>query len=551
MRKRVSKNGFSVHAIAGCHTVLLGFNITDPKAKAGLLGFAIKRYDAAEDESVWLHGRKTFSEEYGGTKSGMSISTRKAPVQGFLWGDYDAVMPGQQYTYHVYPVYGTPDEMSYEQPISVDITTESESDHEHAIYFNRGIAGSQGYANKFFNLPIDEIGEPAFKWLSRGLFEGMIDFINQAKDGRYSIRATVYEFNYLPVLKAFRAALDRGVDVKIIFDNKKSSSGPGKENLKAIKLSDLEKVCLPRTANTSYISHNKVIILLKDDEPIEVWTGSTNITEGGIFGHANVGHIVRDKTIAKRYMDFWDLLEGDPEAKQLRPNNEAISPEPEPEPTGHYVAPIFSPRTNLDALDLYSEKMEDAKQAVFLTAAFGLNDQFKSILEEDKKYLRYILLDKPGKGLDLINRDHDNRIAVGSVMNDNNAQAWLNEKWKAEKLTGLNEHVQYVHTKFMLVDPLTENPLVITGSANFSVNSTKNNDENMLVIRGNKRVADIYMCEFMRIFNHYYSRSYHNLEQIDKKTGEPKSLHLSPNDSWLQPYFKENHPRYKERLLFA
>ena len=40
----------------------------------------------------------------------------------------------------------------------------------------------------------------------------------------------------------------------------------------------------------------------------------------------------------------------------------------------------------------------------------------------------------------------------------------------------------YVHTKFMLIDPLSEDPVVITGSANFSKNSLVNNDENMLLI---------------------------------------------------------------------
>jgi phosphatidylserine/phosphatidylglycerophosphate/cardiolipin synthase-like enzyme len=45
----------------------------------------------------------------------------------------------------------------------------------------------------------------------------------------------------------------------------------------------------------------------------------------------------------------------------------------------------------------------------------------------------------------------------------------------------------------MLVDPLCDDPLIITGSANFSDASTTKNDENMLVIRGDTRVADIYL----------------------------------------------------------
>jgi phosphatidylserine/phosphatidylglycerophosphate/cardiolipin synthase-like enzyme len=66
--------------------------------------------------------------------------------------------------------------------------------------------------------------------------------------------------------------------------------------------------------------------------------------------------------------------------------------------------------------------------------------------------------------------------------------------------------VSYIQSKFLLRDPLGLDPIVVTGSANFSPAST-NADENMIVIRGDRRVADIYFTEFNRIFNHYYFRS--------------------------------------------
>ena len=79
------------------------------------------------------------------------------------------------------------------------------------------------------------------------------------------------------------------------------------------------------------------------------------------------------------------------------------------------------------------------------------------------------------------------------------------ENFIGESLTGFNKNL-YIHDKFMLVDPLGDDPVVVTGSANFSRPSQSANDENMIVIRGNQRVADIYFGEFMRIFDHLYSR---------------------------------------------
>lgn len=57
-----------------------------------------------------------------------------------------------------------------------------------------------------------------------------------------------------------------------------------------------------------------------------------------------------------------------------------------------------------------------------------------------------------------------------------------------------------------MIDPLSDDPLICTGSANFSKNSLQNNDENMVLIRGDTRVADIYLTEFLRLHEHFYFR---------------------------------------------
>src|SRR6185312_16334892 len=65
----------------------------------------------------------------------------------------------------------------------------------------------------------------------------------------------------------------------------------------------------------------------------------------------------------------------------------------------------------------------------------------------------------------------------------------------------------FIHSKFLLRDPLGLDPIVVTGSANFSDASTTENDENMIIVRGDRRVADIYFTEFNRLWGHYYYRS--------------------------------------------
>src|SRR5262249_37932828 len=123
----------------------------------------------------------------------------------------------------------------------------------------------------------------------------------------------------------------------------------------------------------------------------------------------------------------------------------------------------------------------------------------------------------------------ENKFAIGAFLPHGEFDHWLKEK-----LSNLNVHVKFIHTKYMLVDPLGPKPLVVSGSANFSAASTTSNDENMLIIEGDTRVADIYLGEFMRLYNHFAFRDW-----LSHQTNpdEAKVSHLDEQDEWWKLYF--------------
>src|SRR4029077_1668409 len=175
------------------------------------------------------------------------------------------------------------------------------------------------------------------------------------------------------------------------------------------------------------------------------------------------------------------------------------------------MAPVFSPRATIDALDWYGDLAGSAKDALFMTFAFGMNETFRQVYGKNDAVLRFGLMEKEynGKGKDAqiaAIRKLQSRtnvvIAIGNRIPLNGLDQWLGE---LDRITA-HVNVQWVHLKFMLVDPLSKAPLVVTGSANFSEASTRTNDENMLVIKGNTRVADIYLGEYMRLYSHYAYR---------------------------------------------
>jgi phosphatidylserine/phosphatidylglycerophosphate/cardiolipin synthase-like enzyme len=565
MRKRAAVDGISVHAISGTHVVMLAFDATE-MARQGLLGFAIKRNDLTENNEYWLNGSKVFKSVSSNPSADYSsISSLQHPIQSFLWSDYSA-KPCYQYRYIIRPIRGVPSNLRYGTDIQVEIETETEKDHKHSVYFNRGAIASQAYARKYQNTPPSAPNNPADQqtaWLSRGLLEAALEFINQAQAGD-QLRCAAYEFQYDPIINAFKGAAARGVDVKICYEAGQikikgtlEDTPTTTANKKAIKRLNVPKsILIPRTKRKA-IPHNKFIVFAKNGVGIKVWTGSTNFTCSGFLGQSNVGHIVKDEAVANVYLAYWQKLSADPESKIMRDYVMQATPDPNSKlPQGETI--VFSPRPKSNMLNWYADKVKNAQQTVMFTAAFGVNTKLVPSFAEDKDYLRFILTEKSVSSSTkiLFDKDKDLLISKGSTLGRDAMQrkipGWELDKWfhDEELYRGTRGHIFYVHTKYMLIDILGDNPKVFSGSANFSSPSLLNNDENMMLICGNKRVADIYLTEFDRLFRHFWFRQTANKAK-GRGIGAQKAKFLTEDDSWTNAAYEEGHYKQRRRMLFS
>jgi len=568
MRFPKSAGGITVEAIAGTYVVSLLMDATD-NARDGLLGFALYRIDKTEKEEYWLKGMRTFEETAPpGLPAGTLVSTHENPIQDFAWGDFTG-KPDHSYVYRVVPVYGKPKALKYGTAVELPVQTEKEEGSTHSVYFNRGVIGSQAYSREFHQTAPNKLKgderKRAYEWLSRGLEEAMLAFIAKASSTRYGLRAAVYEFSYEPAIAAFGAAQKKCKDVRIVYDARRPP-GTGKNAKQArarvaavealLRKYDLEDNAIPRTKNASYIAHNKFIVLLDNDKPVAVWTGSTNFTESGIFGQSNVGHAIYDEGIAKSYLEYWERLSKDPQSKDIKAENEEASPDIKTQRPLKGTTPIYSPRSDLTMLDWYAASMKGTTQVLTFTAAFGVNKVFLEVLEVPRRLLRYIFLEKWGVNATgtqatqkALGADRFNQVAVGNFLGKDVLEDYLKERWTVELSNSLSTNVRYTHTKYMLVDPLGDDPIVVSGSANFSDASTTNNDENMLVIRGDERVADIYFGEFMRLWQHYRYR--YIMNDMSDKGRTLKPNYLSPDSSWTDDYYKKGTVKYAKRTLLS
>ncbi len=294
----------------------------------------------------------------------------------------------------------------------------------------------------------------------------------------------------------------------------------------------------------SALQHNKFLVLTKDDEPIAVWTGSTNLTEGAIFGHSNVGHSITDSRVAATFLDYWkQLADNSASTADLRlwaghhnPVDTASQSIPES------MSVVFSPRSGLKVLQWYAKLMHGATSSAHITGAFGLNKVFHAVLDEDCDIVRTVLLDKQNARNPVESEDDDVRISVGAGLERPLAN------WAKETLTGFNPRVPFVHTKIILIDPLTDAPLTLTGSANYSDNSTSLGEEHTVLISGDTRVADIYLTEYHRIFMHFPFRRWFNAALRNNPDAMPRPL--SRTDAWSRPYWTVAW-RARQRRLFS
>ncbi len=599
MRVRASKDGVTMRVIAGTHSVLLALDLADT-ARADCLGFSIERTDIDSGDRRWLPNMLQFAFD---TRPG-PVTTASAPLQKFRWGDYTAE-PGKRYRYRaVARREASPQDVVAagilaEKPggfdaitggVTVEVRTEDNRAPATAVFFNRGAAASKAYGDKFGDNDPAKI-PAALEWLSRGLEEGLLAFLAKAQDASWGLHSVVYEFQKTDLLAGLKAAAQRGVAVEAVYHARKKADVPPKtpggkptvddtkdKNEAAIAAAGFPFRPIPRAAAPpEAIMHDKYVVLLKDGGPLAVWTGSTNWTDGGVYGQLNVGHAVYDPALAATYEKSFQLLKQDPSAEDTKKANETMTPIPgvKRDAIGHGITPLFSPQHGLDMIDLYADVCQSAR-LLMVSAPFELHKTIRTALlsAAGDDVLRFVLMDKEqsmGGGVDIMNR---NPSFAGSVATTLDSALHDFQGRTLEGKESFHHAGVHIHSKIIAADPLGADPILITGSANFSGNSTTVNDSNVLVLRGDTAVADIYVADFMRMFEHYWFR--YQLSQKEKQAkgttakgvaagGEtldaptpeavqnPAGAGMALNDTtaWSDPYYKAGSREERDRLAFV
>lgn len=546
MRKRGKRNGVYVKAYTGSNSVLLAMNVDDAMRR-GLLGFAIERVQVSTGRRTWLNGLLNFPGV--NRPPGVPTATNVAPIQKFRWADYTTT-PGEKYQYIVSPVYGAPGNLKLAPGPTITVQPQA-AVGSHIVHFNRAAAASQAFSRAFRDVDkeIEEARKQgrlsqyrlpanALKWLSDGLLEEILAFLGRATDSNWGIDIAIYEYELEEIVQAVEAAHRRGVQVRVLYHARPNDPQT------AINEACLRNIPtgLKRPRVTSSIFHHKFIVLSRirggEREPVSVLAGSTNFTENGVYRQANVVHVVNRPDTSREYLTLFEQIFNGASLSETRRfinTNDRIDLN-----TPFFTG--FSPRTKPEDLDAFRSLIGGAQRDVLFCTSFNLDDGIEDALvgTPNDSILRFGIENQRSR----ITGFHADRTANFA------AAAWLKdglEGFLKESTKGQRGNI-LIHTKVVLVDFTSDNPIIISGSHNLSKAASQSNDENFLVIRGDTDVADAYGCEVLRIYDHYRFRF--KVTQPAKARGF-RPFALDADDGWTNSYFNPGSLKMVDRERFC
>jgi len=425
------------------------------------------------------------------------------------------------------------------------------------------------------------------------LFEGVTSLLDRVDKDGGTINAALYELNDPKGLEKRLQAADHGNPKSrtVILGNEQSvdadkhpiedADAQNRANLKAAGVNVIDRIL-----GKGSIPHNKFMVLNQNGGPVAVLTGSTNWTSTGLCTQTNNTLVIESADVAKQYIAYWNQLKADVDAaggdqKKLQSptlrtsdhkNNDNSISSPVSLGGGVTVEVMFSPNTNHPLASPPKETPNDmqrvfdlingAKQAVLFLAFDPGNNSIldaagRALAKNPDLFVRGALTSSQRasnfsaalhQGDEADQHDQEARVTVvgepGKPRKKSAKVPALPPDFRAVPAGAITADDAFgafeaelakfgfaiIHNKIVVIDPFSDNCTVVTGSHNLGYRASHNNDENMVIVRGHRKLAEAYACHVLDIYDHYAWRFL--LKQHPDIFGRP----LEPDDKWQERY---------------
>lgn len=483
------------------------------------------------------------------------------PFQRLSWTDHGG-NTGDTVAYQVVAMVGTKDSLhqSVNSEWSTSITLTPDCGNGLSAYFNRGIVLSQfmsrimrerNWGPGDIKAHAGMLQDTLREFLGGDLREAMITLLNEAsRDSKLEVYAALFEATD-PELSSKLEFL--GPRLHIVLGNgavKNKGEDENQDLRKALTTAGVE--VFDRMTAPTFLAHNKFMVICRNGKPVKVWTGSTNWQPTGICTQINNGILIENSDLAQDFFDAWERLRdaGNSHTADFKEKN---SVELIPRKLGDGISggARFTATVNHVDLDDLLSIIGEAQRSIFFEMYMPGADIFNAVkAKSNELYVQGVVNTFPADAANRMDttlidgkQEHTFGLDVVEPEGIDKPFAVWGEEVTRKQFQAIGFAI--IHSKVLVLDAFTDNPIVVTGSHNFSNSASSSNDENFVVIRGSKELAKAYAVNCLAVYDHYRWRKY---VYDCVRTGKKPWSHLDTSATWLKDYM--NAPSHQTLLKF-
>ena len=522
----MTKNPIQITARNNSDVALIAWELPGRKPIANCLGFALTRIDSKSGERTVLTTKLPFAGQKDNRTEWKSEPSNVWPIQSMFW--IDRGPKNGTVKYELVPMCGTVDKLVAAEDMKVvsnEVTFTTKVDDTFALSFTNGTLSTQWLAHSLpqdkDGLPdwevllkaIQTVGDPIRTRLGGSLPEMAMEPIHTAVAEGGHVYANLYELAE-PQLVALM------LEHKDVFDLILGNTGDTDEtNAPARKaLHEAGANITDRMLPKSGIAHNKTWVRTnKEGKPVAVTSLSANHTTTGWFCQSNMGARIENPEIAAFFLDYWKRTKADnaKQSKEYRAENAKgkVFDLGNGTTVEIFFAPntpeMVKPRDPATPPDMarVKELMYGAKDVlcgcVFYPGSPSVVHYMADIWNTRPDLYQFLTVSNPMALKGVRSKWRKGRPPLFTVASGREVE-FANF---VKELLKLPEAHAITHGKIIVIDPFGDNPVVIFGSHNLGFKASYSNDENMIIVRGNKAFAQYVFVNMFELNSHYKARA--------------------------------------------
>jgi len=371
---------------------------------------------------------------------------------------------------------------------------------------------------KRFKARLSDAGFPGRRYLSGEARHAILQFLADADRRGSEVYAALYEVNDSELIDGLKAFGTRG---HVLIGNGSATSATAAGDLSGAHL-EVRHRDLSHSGASSPSVHNKFVVERNPvtGNAVRVLTGSTNWTVTGLCTQLNNVLVIERPPTAQRFYEQWKALvaSGDDLTAAL------VSANTLPANDGPLTTYFAATRKEAEFAPILDRIVHAKDGLLFLMYTPGQSPLLCALLDRAREaagpYVRGVVSEvrESANGTIVSHKAQIVRAGANPVefkdsallpdgLPADNLPSWAREEFQRRMYfpAGLNA---IIHSKVIVVDPFSDDCMVVTGSHNFSDAASKQNDENLVIVRGNRALAQAYAVHIEGVYDHFSWRAF-------------------------------------------